>query len=141
MLVVIDDNHDTLELMKYKLSTAGFEVEIFDSGTPALDFLKRDGIDVDAIILDLSLPTLDGLTIAEQIRLNEQTFAKPPAPMAFYTAYSQTAGGATERVAERCGVDFIWHKPADTPDIEIKIKHWLDAKKSERMTRSLNHAI
>lgn len=127
MIILVDDETDNRELAEYLLKAAGFDVLAFHSGEPALEHLNRCGKDcnIEAVLLDLSLPTLDGLTIAEQIRLNETAFDRQPVPIAFYTGHQQMSGGATERVAAKTNVEKIFHKPQDTPKLAHLIKDWL----------------
>lgn len=139
-IVLVDDEETSLHLTTWQLYEAGFAVAGFTTGAAALEFLKNraPGV-VKAVLLDLSLPVLDGLTIAEQIRLNEKTFRREPVPLAFYTAYAQTPGGATERVAQKCQVDHIWHKIDDTDQLPELVRQWINEKKLEK--EKTDHAL
>jgi CheY-like chemotaxis protein len=125
-IVIVDDDESAMSLAAWLFIEKGERVAAFTNGTEAMLFLKRFAGRIKCVLLDLSLPVLDGLTIAEQIRLNEATFEEAePVPIAFYTAHHQQANGATERVAERCNVEKIFHKPEDTDDLPEKVAEWL----------------
>lgn len=137
VIVLVEDNLDNCEVTKILLEAAGFEVITFSTGEPALEYLNRAGDHIDAVILDLSLPTLDGLTIAEEIRLNEASFNRKTVPLAFYTAYYHTTGGAVERIAKKCAVERIFEKGDIKTTLSDKIKSWLENRESELAAAAL----
>ena len=124
-IVIIDDDESSLHLLVWMLYEKGESVAGFTNELAALEFLSLRAGRIKAVITDLSMPVMDGLTLAEQIRENEKVRDLDPVPMAFLTAHRQSAGGATERVADKCGVSKIWHKPEDTPELPEKIESWL----------------
>jgi CheY-like chemotaxis protein len=116
LAVIVDDNQDSRQLYEAWLGTVGINTKCFASGIDALKWLEIDGNSPDAIILDLSMPVLDGLTVAEEIRRNEQLHSKRnPVKLAFFTA--KNIDDAILRVAERNQVDRIFHKPEDMEEI------------------------
>lgn len=135
-ILLVDDDEETLHIVTFMLFDIGFGVVGMTDGGKALEFLKNHQGKVDAVVLDLSLPVLDGLTVAEQIRFNEETFRLPPVPIAFYTGHHQQEGGATERVAAKCNVEKIFHKPDDTPELGEKIKEWLETRNEPMETEN-----
>jgi two-component system CAI-1 autoinducer sensor kinase/phosphatase CqsS len=120
-LLVIDDDADVAELLKVIGRQAGVSVISFNVGTAALVFLEQN--DVDAVILDLQLPVLDGLTIAEQIRLNEENH-----PMRKKTEIIFLTGAiisdAISRIAKRTNVRRICQKPCDLIELVADIQSW-----------------
>jgi len=73
-IAVVEDNPDNLMLVEAILSGA-YEVLGFETGQEALD--KIPGLDVDLILLDISLPGLDGVQVLKELRQMEQTRALP----------------------------------------------------------------
>ena len=65
-ILVVDDEEDILELVKYNLTREGYEVVCAATGEQALERLKR--APVDLIVLDLMLPGIDGYTVARQVK-------------------------------------------------------------------------
>src|SRR5579859_1628593 len=69
-ILVVDDNEQMLELTGFLLSQGGFEVSLAQDAQQALAILD-DGRIVDAIILDVMLPEVDGLTLCKSIRARQ----------------------------------------------------------------------
>ncbi len=68
-ILVIDDEENIRELIKFNLETAGFMVELAADGQLGLDKLDST---IDLIVLDLMLPVFDGLTLCRKIRSDDQ---------------------------------------------------------------------
>jgi len=65
-VLVVDDDVDTIDLIKQILILADFDVASAQSGTETMKILNR--VKPDAILLDLMMPEMDGKTTLEQIR-------------------------------------------------------------------------
>jgi two-component system alkaline phosphatase synthesis response regulator PhoP len=70
-ILVIDDEEDILELLRYNLSREGYKVSCAASGEETLRAV-RSGIP-DLIVLDLMLPGIDGLEVARQLKNDPKT--------------------------------------------------------------------
>lgn len=122
-ILIVDDDADAAQLTAVILERAGFDWEICESGGATLDYLAAT-TEFDAAILDLSMPSLDGLTLAQEIRRNERLrVTKPPIKLAFYTAYD--ADETVKRTAKLCRVDHIFSKPHDTEILGELVQKWL----------------
>jgi two-component system phosphate regulon response regulator PhoB len=77
-ILVIDDEEDIRELIRYNLSKEGYRVECAMSGEEGLEILKS--LIPDMIILDLMLPGIDGLEVCRQIK-SEQNLKQVPVIM------------------------------------------------------------
>jgi CheY-like chemotaxis protein len=62
----VDDDPGTLELLEETLRSAGYETESVRSGTRALEVLSSKL--VSAVLLDLSMPGMDGFEVIRHIR-------------------------------------------------------------------------
>jgi len=70
-ILVVDDEEDILELVRYNLAREGFQVVCAATGE---DALKQVGIDsFDLIVLDLMLPRIDGLEVARHLKKTART--------------------------------------------------------------------
>jgi len=69
-LLVIDDEVQILRLLRHSLETEGYEVHEAKTGLAGLG--KVPSLQPDAIILDLSLPDLDGLKVLARLRESSQ---------------------------------------------------------------------
>lgn len=65
--LVVEDDEDIRELIKFTLSTQGFEVTAVDSGLAGVEAVRT--LDPDLITLDLGLPGIDGIEACRRIRL------------------------------------------------------------------------
>lgn len=65
-ILAVEDDAETAELLELHLRDSGWEVEIARDGRAGLQRIQRGGF--DAIILDLMLPHVDGLTLCRAVR-------------------------------------------------------------------------
>ena len=65
-ILVVDDEGDILELLKYNLSKEGYEVKTALDGIKAVDIAKS--FVPDLILLDIMMPKQDGVETCRQIR-------------------------------------------------------------------------
>ncbi|MCK4858998.1 MAG: response regulator [Candidatus Omnitrophica bacterium] len=70
-ILIVDDEKDILELLKYNLEKAGYSVLTAKSGEQALESVKKEKIDL--ILLDLMLPKIDGLEVSKILKRDNQT--------------------------------------------------------------------
>jgi two-component system phosphate regulon response regulator PhoB len=74
-ILVVDDEEDILELVKYNLAKEGYEITSALSGEKALSRATEKKFDL--IVLDLMLPGLDGLEVAKRLKNNPDTHHIP----------------------------------------------------------------
>ncbi len=74
-ILVVDDEEDILELVRYNLAREGYTVTCAASGEEALKASVSGSIDL--IILDLMLPGIDGLEVARRLKKNSGTKDTP----------------------------------------------------------------
>lgn len=65
-ILIVEDEEDILELVRYNLSREGYQVAGVTSGEEALKKIKSEPYDL--IILDLMLPGMDGLEVAKVLK-------------------------------------------------------------------------
>jgi two-component system, OmpR family, response regulator MprA len=65
-ILVVDDEPAVRDSLRRALGLEGYEVELAGDGVEALEALASDG--VDALLLDVSMPRLDGLETCRQLR-------------------------------------------------------------------------
>lgn len=70
-ILVVDDEEDILELVRYNLEKAGYRVTCVASGGDAVKS-ARSGIP-DLVVLDLMLPGLDGLEVCTLLKNDPKT--------------------------------------------------------------------
>ncbi len=81
-ILLVDDEPDILEFLKYNLEKAGYDVLIGSNGKEAIKLLEKKP---DMIILDIMMPEMDGFEVYEKIKSNNQ---HKQIPVIFLTAKS-----------------------------------------------------
>jgi two-component system phosphate regulon response regulator PhoB len=74
-ILVVDDEEDIFELVRYNLVREGYSVSCAASGEEALNSAVSDPVDL--IVLDLMLPGIDGLEVARRLKQNADTMDTP----------------------------------------------------------------
>jgi two-component system, chemotaxis family, chemotaxis protein CheY len=93
MVLVVDDDEGVRAVMATALEDDGWTVETAENGRTALETLNV--VRPEAIILDLRMPVMDGLTFATRYR----EFPEPRAPLILLSAtVSESAVAATGAV-------------------------------------------
>src|SRR5687767_4122895 len=90
-ILLVDDEPDILNLLKFNLEKEGFEVETAGNGRTGIE--KALKFRPDLILLDVMMPEMDGIETCIQLRENKEL---KNTVIAFLTArnedYSQIAG-------------------------------------------------
>ena len=65
-ILVVDDEPDILEFLKYNLEKEGYQVVTANNGEEGIDVADKEKPDL--IILDIMMPKMDGVEVCRQIR-------------------------------------------------------------------------
>jgi two-component system cell cycle response regulator DivK len=84
LVLLVDDCQDTRELYAEYLELSGFDVKEADDGIVAIAEAVR--VHPDVIVMDVSLPKLDGREAARQLRADERTRSIPLVMISGYDA-------------------------------------------------------
>ncbi len=113
-ILVVDDEKDIVELLRYNLSQAGFEVREASDGRSALEAAKSRNPDL--IILDVMLPDLSGTEVCRILRKDERTRTTP---ILMLTVKSEEA----EKVAAfELGADDYVTKPFSPREVVLRVR-------------------
>jgi len=82
-VLIVDDERAVRDSLQRALELEGYEIEQAADGREALDRLGPDG-HVDAVLLDVLMPGMDGLEVCREIRRNGN-----PVPVLMLTARTQ----------------------------------------------------
>ena len=82
-ILIVDDERAVRESLQRALELEGYEIELAIDGREALARLGADG-HVDAVLLDVLMPGMDGLEVCRTIRRNGN-----PVPVLMLTARTQ----------------------------------------------------
>ncbi|MEX0711343.1 MAG: response regulator transcription factor [Pirellulales bacterium] len=89
-ILVVDDEEDLLELIQYNLTKEGYRVTCVASGEDAMR--EARGQVPDLIVLDLLLPSIDGLEVCKLLKANSRT---SHVPIVMLTAKTEEADQVT----------------------------------------------
>jgi CheY-like chemotaxis protein len=70
-VLIVDDNADSLAIMRSILENRGYQVYVAASGTEALQVVSTH--DLDLVLLDVMMPEMSGIEVLQQIKDNSQT--------------------------------------------------------------------
>ncbi len=115
-VLIVEDYTDTRNMMRFLLQRFGFEVYEAADGQEAVDQAKQ--IIPDLILMDISLPNMDGLQATQIIRKFDG-FAS--IPIIAVTAY----GESFYRQAIEAGCDDLINKPLDFDKLEPYLNQYL----------------
>jgi two-component system cell cycle response regulator DivK len=119
-ILIVEDNMDTYELVHFILEKNGFETFLAANG--------RDGVNAaikqrpDLIIMDMSMPEMDGWTATSIIKKDEQTRA---IPLLALTAHALP--GDRQRAMD-AGCDEYITKPMDLDELVEAIQYWVNKR-------------
>lgn len=113
-LLAVDDEPDSLNVVKTVLEGAGATVITAQSGLAALDILERHTPDV--IIADIGMPGMDGFQLIRAIRLMRESLRRTPA--AALTAYARPQDRVT---ALASGFQIHLVKPVDPLELIVVV--------------------
>ena len=74
-ILVVEDEEDIAELIRFNMAKAGYTVRVALSGEDAVRKVKQEPPDV--ILLDLMLPGIDGWEVCRQLKLDARTSQIP----------------------------------------------------------------
>jgi len=121
-ILVVDDEESLRLSMKFKLKSAGFDVDVAEDGEIALEKLKLQLFDV--VLLDINMPRMSGL---EALTLIRQQYPQTEAIMLtgfadFSTAIECLKNGARDYLV----------KPIDTTELVTRLRSLLRSRSSEK---------
>ena len=122
-LLVVDDEPNMRTVLTGLLSREGYVVEAAANGRAALEALERSGGNVHAVLTDLRMPEMDGMTLLEEI-----VRRYPGRPVVMLTAHG-TVDTAVE--AMKAGaVDFVT-KPFNADELRAVMAKAVNTARAE----------
>jgi PAS domain S-box-containing protein len=116
-VLVVDDAHANRHLVRTLLEQRGHEVATENDGEAALARLSSERPDV--VLMDVSLPGIDGLEATRRLRMKESTLASPPLPVIALTAHTME-GDREECLA--AGMNAYLSKPVDAHELIMLVE-------------------
>ena len=121
-ILIVDDEHDCAELLRYHLQRENYEAVIVRNGKEAIDAVQSQA--PDAILLDIMMPELNGWEVCRILR--ESTKGKS-LPIIMLTALSEEE----ERVKGlSLGADDYLSKPYSVKELLLKLRKHIDRQET-----------
>ena len=111
-ILIADDHEDNRELLQLLLRGAGYLVREATNGSECLDIARAEPPDL--IVMDLSMPVLDGWGLFEQLKIDQRTQA---IPCVVVTAHAELD---RSRALEKGFIAYV-SKPFATEDLLLTI--------------------
>jgi signal transduction histidine kinase len=116
-ILVVDDEPTNLRLLSMTLTQKGYEVRCAKNGELAL--LAAQTHPPDLILLDITMPEMDGYEVCQQLKANSTTC---DIPVIFLSALNQTLNKV--KAFNVGGVDYIT-KPFQVEEVLVRVKNQL----------------
>jgi len=133
-ILLVDDEEEFLKTLSERLEIRGLKVDIAGSGEEAI--AKAEQQEFDAIIVDLSMPGIDGIETIERIKS-----INPTAELIMLTGHATVESGV--KAMKKGAGDFL-QKPVDMTTLLAKIAeakdrrtHVLEKKAQEELDQIL----
>ncbi len=123
-ILVVDDEPDLLELVRFNLTAAGFRVDLATSGRAALAALRRSPPDL--LLLDLMLPDIPGTELCRRVRSAPEL---AELPVIMLTAKAEEVDRI---VGLELGADDYVTKPFSPRELALRVKAVLRRQATER---------
>ncbi|ASC70990.1 family 3 Adenylate cyclase [Halomicronema hongdechloris C2206] len=124
IILIADGSSETLTLLSTYLETAGYEVHSVRTGTAVLEVVET--LSPDLVLLDISLPQLDGYQVCRQLKATATT---RPIPVVFISEFDQKQ----ERLQafEVGGADYIT-KPFWPEEVRARVSNQITTYQLQR---------
>jgi CheY-like chemotaxis protein len=116
IILIVEDYEDTRMFMKILIESYGYQVVEAGNGVEALELFEE--ISPDLVLMDLSMPLMDGLTATKTIRTSER---ENHVPIIAVTAH----GKRVYQKAIDAGCDDLLEKPIDFNSLKKVLHHYL----------------
>ncbi len=121
-VLVADDSAVNREVAQEALSRLGVDVKLVNDGREAVEAALAETFDL--VLMDGSMPELDGYDATREIRAREQTVVRPRLPVVALTAHVVGLAADAWRDA---GMDAVLHKPFTLASLAATLGQFLQA--------------
>ena len=121
LILVVDDYQDAREMYAEYLQFSGFRVAEARNGNEAV--AQAFSLRPDLILMDLSLPGMDGWEATRVLKADERTKHIPVVALTGHALAGASAG------ARKAGCDSFVTKPCLPDDLVVEVRRMLDTVK------------
>ena len=116
-VLIVDDQQDICEMLTQVLEPDGYDTATAISGKGALAAVREQVPDL--ILLDVSMPDMDGYEVASQLKSDPATASIP------IIMVSALAGRGARVIGLDSGAEDFLTKPVDTAELSLKVRNLL----------------
>ena len=128
-ILVVEDNIDNYELVRFILERAGYDVFLAMNGRDGLGAARSQKPDL--ILMDLTMPEMDGWLAAEKLKADDATKSIPLIALSAHTLPSE------RKRALEAGCDGYVSKPIHMAGFLEVIERAFDRKKVQKSSEVL----
>ncbi len=132
-ILIVDDDRNLLEVLRIRLESEGYAVDVAGKITPALKLASEKNFDLALVDLKLDDTNEDGITL-----MNGLHQLHPEMPVIILTAYGTIENAVS---AIKCGAYNYLTKPFDHHDLLMQIKNGLEKNLLSREVKRLKELI
>lgn len=110
-ILVVEDEVQLRQLIVEYLTDEGYETVAAGDGLEALKLLEKRACDM--IVTDVMMPKMDGFTLAERVRKNDEAI-----PILFLTALGDKP---SKKLGFKLGIDDYMTKPFDLDELAFRV--------------------
>ncbi len=118
-VLLVEDNLINQMVVTKMLGDDDYDITIANDGLEAVQYFRENTTDL--ILMDISMPNMDGVTATKEIRALEKKEARPPTPIIGLSAH------VMEEHVKKCdgaGMNDFLSKPVKRQDLIDMIKRW-----------------
>ncbi|EAW25682.1 hybrid sensor histidine kinase/response regulator [Aspergillus fischeri NRRL 181] len=122
-ILLVEDNQVNLKIIEMCVKTGGFSYDTAKNGLEALEKFKAGTY--DAVVMDISMPVMDGLTATRQMRAFERKNKRPATTIIILTA---VLSASMQHEAMMSGVNLFLTKPTPLKQLKEILRKLSDGK-------------
>jgi CheY-like chemotaxis protein len=125
-ILLAEDNPINRKLAQFMLTKAGYQLTVVENGKEAVEVYTSQPDTFDLILMDIQMPTMNGIDATKEIRKIESSTSTPRIPIIAMTA--QSMKGDREKCL-KSGMDDYIAKPIKRKVVFEMVKKWSLSKK------------
>lgn len=122
--MIVDDNEMFIEMAKFVLTAAAYEVRTAPDASQAL--WQVPAFSPDLILMDIQMPVMDGFELTRQLK------ADPATKHICIVAFTAYALQGDARKLQAAGFNGYIAKPVDVMTLAAEVRFWLEGPESAR---------
>lgn len=115
-ILIVDDAQTVRSYHRQLLEDEGFQVAEACNGLEGLEYLNQHGTEVQALLLDINMPQMDGYSLLRELRRHPEQYGKP------VIMISTEAEQQDRELAFRTGANGYFVKPVSPRDLARSVR-------------------